>query len=275
SPLFTTLFPELRNIVFIHALTEYDDDHTCPYSKHEYYYRPGFEFAGRIDTNLLLTCRLIYLEMYLAPIALNEHVFWMYHRPPPRSRSFSTDDMHNTYFSRMTPQQRAAVCDVRFFTQLYWLEARKFQDWAVGLAVRKLTIVVRHTDWWHWEDHEPLRISPPQLGWATWVESMPQLEELEFEFKTIEPKREQLEERVWVALGWRFPLGDGTTLVHNGAAPVISTWAGTSRLAPGHGWGAWDTDVKEQDQTRLDRRFPLDLKMNVRKFKFVKESRLL
>ncbi|KAF8186949.1 hypothetical protein K438DRAFT_1429063, partial [Mycena galopus ATCC 62051] len=219
SPLFTTLFPELRNMVFIHALTEYDD-RTRPYSKHEYYYRPGFEFAGRIDTNLLLTCRVIYLETYLAPIALNEHVFWMYRGPGP----FISDNRHNAYFHRMTPQQRAAVHCVRFFTQLFWLERRKFQNWAVGLAVRKLTIVIRHTDWWYWERHEPLRINPPHQGWAAWIESIPQLQELEFEFETIEPKKEQLEERVRVALGWKFPLGDGTTLVHDRAAPVKSMW---------------------------------------------------
>ncbi|KAJ7906309.1 hypothetical protein B0H13DRAFT_2021100 [Mycena leptocephala] len=74
SPLFGTLYPELRDVVFRHVLKEYDDL-ARPFGKHEYYYRPGFEFAGRIDTNLLLTCRSVYLETHLAPIALNEHVF--------------------------------------------------------------------------------------------------------------------------------------------------------------------------------------------------------
>ncbi|KAJ7789926.1 hypothetical protein B0H14DRAFT_3502287 [Mycena olivaceomarginata] len=61
SPLFGTLFPELRNLIFIYALTEYDD-HTRRYSKHSHYYRPGFEYAKSISTNLLLICRRVYLE---------------------------------------------------------------------------------------------------------------------------------------------------------------------------------------------------------------------
>jgi hypothetical protein len=145
SPLFGTLYPELRDIVFRLVLKEYDDL-TRPFGKHEYYYRPGFEFAGRIDTNLLLTCRSVYLETNLAPIALNEHVFWMYRAPPG---SFSERSSHNTYFQRITPQQRAAVRQVRFFAQLFWLEGRRsrFQEWAAGLAIRKLVITIHHSDW--------------------------------------------------------------------------------------------------------------------------------
>ncbi|KAF7360279.1 hypothetical protein MVEN_00757200 [Mycena venus] len=243
-------------MVFIHVLTECDDP-TRPYSKHEYYYRPGFEFAGRIHTNLLLTCRLIYLETHLAPIALNEHVFWM-RRGPPRSGISNNDNGHDAYFHKMTPQQRAASSGVG--------GARSAQADHCDSALRLVALGGPRAS---------LRIAPPQQQWSAWIESIPQLEELELEFETIEPKKEQLEERVRVALGWKFPLKDGTTLVHNGEKPVQSLWAGTSRLAPGHGYGAWDADLRLQDEAALDRRFPLDLKMQVRKFKFVKESRLL
>ncbi|KAJ6588980.1 hypothetical protein B0H19DRAFT_847174, partial [Mycena capillaripes] len=205
SPLFAMFFSELRNIVFRHAMMEYDDP-TRAYSKHECYSRPGFMCAGRIDTNLLLTCRLVYLETHLAPIALNEHVFWMNRGPPGRS---IPNLNHNQYFGRMTPQQRAAVRRVRFFTQLFWLEERTVQEWVAGLAVPKLTLTIRHTDWWYWEKHDLLRIKAPQEGWGEWVWSVPQLQELELEFETIESKKEQLEERVRIALGWKFPLKDG------------------------------------------------------------------
>ncbi|KAJ7906281.1 hypothetical protein B0H13DRAFT_2020946 [Mycena leptocephala] len=219
STLFTTLFPELRNIVFTLALTEYDDP-TRPYSKHECFYRPGFEFA---------------------------------------------DD----------PQQREAVSQVRFFTQMFWLEGRKFQEWPAGLAVRKLAITIRHSDWWFWENGEALRIKAPREGWGAWVGSIPQLEELELEFETIEPKKEQLEERVRVAQGWRFPLADGASLVHDGEAPVKSMWAGTSRMAPGRASNVWGAPRNPQVEASLDLRFPLDLKLHVRKLKFVKSIRSL
>ncbi|KAJ6558096.1 hypothetical protein B0H19DRAFT_1149921 [Mycena capillaripes] len=269
SPLFATLYPELRNIVFIFALTEYDDPNR-PYSKHECYYRPGFEFAGRIDTSLLLTCRLVYLETHLAPVAVNEHVFWMHPNRGPPGRSISNLD-HNRYFWRMTPQQRAAVDQVRFFAQLYWLERCTAQTWPMGLAVGKLVITVRHADWWYWERNEPLRINPPHEAWDKWVGAFPQLQELVLEFETIEAKREQLEERVRIALGWKFPLADGSSLVHDGKAPVKSMWMGTSRMSPRFVEIAWN---QPQDAATLDLSFSMDLKLHVRKFKFVKQSQL-
>ncbi|KAJ7322865.1 hypothetical protein DFH08DRAFT_646511, partial [Mycena albidolilacea] len=219
--LFGVLYPELRNLVFTHALTEYDD-HSRPYSKHTRYYRPGFEFPRKIDTNLLLTCRLIYLETHLAPISLNEHVFCMMRGPA----NLVTDP--DEYFGKMTPQQRAAVRQVRFFTQLYWLEHQRAQEWAVGLIVPKLAITVRHSDWWYWESREPLRINEPDSEWGTWIGSMPGLRELEIEFESIDEQREQLEERVQVALHWKFPLANGVYLVHNGEEPVKSKWLGSS-----------------------------------------------
>ncbi|KAJ7054395.1 hypothetical protein C8F01DRAFT_940529, partial [Mycena amicta] len=62
SPLFGILPPELRTIIFADALL-LDADLTQPYSKHTYYYRPGFQHAQLIPAiALLATCRLIYLE---------------------------------------------------------------------------------------------------------------------------------------------------------------------------------------------------------------------
>ncbi|KAF7318224.1 hypothetical protein HMN09_00330900 [Mycena chlorophos] len=119
SPLFNVLFPELRNIIFLHVLTEYDDK-SRPYSKHSWCYRPDFKYAGVISPQLLLTCRRVYLETHLAPIALNEHVFWQ-HRHPHHGK-FSRN--YVSYFAQMTPEQRGAVKRVRFFAQMCWLEGQ-------------------------------------------------------------------------------------------------------------------------------------------------------
>ncbi|KAJ7723387.1 hypothetical protein B0H16DRAFT_340757 [Mycena metata] len=236
SPLFTSLYPELRHMVFKHALTEYHD-HTRPYNQHEFYYRPDFEFAGRIDTNLLLTCRLIYLETHLAPIYLNQHVFWMYRAPPGRLVSSP-----ETYFERMTLEQRGAVREVRFFAQMFWLEGRGPQVWAAGLTVRKLVITIRHSDWWYWEDGEDLRMNDPTQGWDAWVRSLPGLEEIQLELETLDAKREQLEERVQVARGWTFPTQTGGRLVHDGEEPRKSTWFGSVYMSPRYAGDAGEFD---------------------------------
>jgi hypothetical protein len=204
SPLFAMLHPELRNIVFALALTEYDDL-AWPYAKHETYYRSGFEFARRIDTNLLLTCRLVYLETHLAPISLNEHVLWMTERGP-LWRSFHPHD-YNVYFARMTPQQRAAVRLVRVFDDTFWMEEVQQGSGELAAAVPKLAIAIRHFDWWFWERGEPIRIRPPREGWDAWVGSIAGMEGIELEFEKIEQ------------------LDNGASLIRE--APAMSMWVGT------------------------------------------------
>ncbi|KAJ6558084.1 hypothetical protein B0H19DRAFT_1149868 [Mycena capillaripes] len=237
------------------------------------------------------------------------------HRGPP-GPGHSNFDWYNRYFWNMTPQQRAAVVRIRFFTPLFLLEGRTFQTWDTGLTIRELTITVRHSDWRDWErGGSPLRIQSPrqapklkrsgsaeslansvrhtiwqnwetrnggearlkaphiarrgQEGWGGWVGSMPRLQELEIEFETTEAKKQQLEEQVRIALGWKFILNDGDSLVHDGEPPTKSMWLGTSRVSLGQSL------APDGDEAALDLRFPLDLKLHVRKFKFVKESRLL
>ncbi|KAJ6558085.1 hypothetical protein B0H19DRAFT_1291729 [Mycena capillaripes] len=253
SPLFAKLYPELRNIIFTYALTKYTD-RTRPYSQHEHFHCPGFEFAGKIDTNLLLTCRLVYLETHLTPISLNEHVFWPRNGPPGCPR------VPYWYFRRMTPQQCAAVRRIRYFTWDLWMS----MAWtAPGLMVRKITITVRHSDWSHWEGGVALGIQAPQRGWqGRWFERFQTLQELELMFEAMEQKREELEERVRVALKWEFPFKDGTSLVHDGKEPIESRWLGTSRFAPDRNGAPWGS---------AERSRPLDLELVVKKFKFVQK----
>ncbi|KAJ7731149.1 hypothetical protein DFH07DRAFT_847764 [Mycena maculata] len=271
-PLFATLYPEIRNLVFRHALTEYDDL-TRPYNKHEFYYRPGFQFTGRIDTNLLLTCRLVYLETHLVPMALNEHVFW---RPlgggPPGHYLYS----YNTYFSRMTPQQRAAVQHVHFFLQMSWPGRWKAREWIEGLPVPKLLITIRHSDWPNWETNAPLDVQTLE-GLRRWVTTVPHLQELKLELETIDAKREQLEELVQVVLGWKFPMTSEHALVHDGTTPTHTTWLGSSRMSPDRALPLVRPDREtrllmqrwREDPVTMDEAFPLDLELIVRKVKFV------
>ncbi|KAJ7602890.1 hypothetical protein FB45DRAFT_173759 [Roridomyces roridus] len=257
SPLFSTLYPELRNLIFEYALTEYDDL-TRPYDKDSFYYRPGFEFASKIDTSLLITCRLVYLETHLAPVSLNEHVFWMYRAPPERKHASDC----NAYFARLTVQQRGAVKRVRFFAQMFWLEGLRHQQWPEGLAIPRLTITIRHTDWPNWETGAALRMAAPDAKGGDccgrWVASVPRLCMLELELESIEEKAEQFAERVRVAAGWKFAMSGEYSLVC-GEQPARATWMGTASHAA----------VKRRRQLQSRGTWPLDLKMNVRKLKFV------
>lgn len=238
-PLFTRIPPEIRNSIFKLALTEYDDtDH--PYEEETTYCRPDYYFPHRIDTDLLRTCRRIYLEAHLLPVALNEHVFWCYRGPP--GRKYAADPQG--YFELMTPQQLDAVDCVHFFTQQFWLEGR-FADACrlSSMRPRKIKITLRHSDWWVWEVQAKLGIDPRLAGRVMWDEMgrkprtdegelgfgyqfrhLHGLRELEMEFETSPLQIAELENIVQRALAWRFDLLDGNVLSTEGTAVVRYLW---------------------------------------------------
>ena len=144
SPLFTSIPPEIRNYIFELVLTSYDDKNR-PYKKGAFYYRPDHRHAQKIDTALLLTCRRIHVETEAIPASLNEHTSW-YQRAPPDvlKNSFSLED------SPAALKRRQGLETIHLFTQQFWLEdsfkafSRKFKF----TKVTRLTITIRHTDWW-------------------------------------------------------------------------------------------------------------------------------
>ncbi|KAJ6481796.1 hypothetical protein C8R45DRAFT_1150832 [Mycena sanguinolenta] len=227
SPLFGFLFPELRNLVFIYALTEYDDLSRA-HSKHSYHYRPGFEYAKSISTNLLCTCRRIYLETHLSllPVSLNEHVTVL-------DMKHISD--YDAYFVRMSRLHRSVVQSVRLFTStglLYHIKAPKDSGrWLNGLFISKLTITIRHCDWHVRSRRQALPIVEPDRQWGKWIGSVPGLQELRLELETIEANKDELEERANAARRWTFPLENGSLLVHDGAPTAKSTWSGSTAFS--------------------------------------------
>ncbi|KAJ7054386.1 hypothetical protein C8F01DRAFT_946057, partial [Mycena amicta] len=234
SPLFNILYAELRNLIFIYALTEYED-RTRTLSKHTRYYRPGWDFAAKLSASLLLTCRRVYVETHLAPVALNEHVFWIdAGRLKLPSGSFSGH--YASYFDKMTPSQRKAVERVRMFTELSWLEDRRAPNEQDTQPSYCLTITIRHTDWRNWQRKQTLELKDPSErrgdaeGWGGWIASVPGLKELIIELETTEAKKDELEKCVRAASGWKFPLANGC-LMHDGKKAVESdTWLASAAL---------------------------------------------
>jgi hypothetical protein len=124
-PFFSRTPPEIRNEIFALALSR-----TCYIPKS----RKPCIFAlvlnrfrsksrkPRIDTDLLLTCRRIYLETHLLPAAINEHVFCFF--------SGCTTAMADlkTYFECMTMEQRDAVANIHIITHMVWLECGLYRE---------------------------------------------------------------------------------------------------------------------------------------------------
>src|SRR5205823_2639649 len=81
-------------------------------------YRPNFHYGKQIYTDLLRTCRRIYLETSLLPVSENDHVFWTHYAPEHVQDPADPD----RYFARMTAEQRRAVCSIQIFASQSWLE---------------------------------------------------------------------------------------------------------------------------------------------------------
>ena len=251
SSLFSKLPAEIRNHIFYYALLAYLDS-ARPYSKHSFWYRPGFTHVRAINVNLLLTCRRVYLETNLVPAAHNEHVIWGVEksRIPPGSTNHLLHDRH------MTLSQRNAVQYVHLFTQQFWLEDWKNQwldftmSWPKG-GPETLRITIRHTDWWYnlLGENSPLALDPKKRGrarfgewvsddhpyesgsWGSRFENIPGLKKFEMELETIEAKRAQLDNIVEKARSWRFPLRDGHVLVMDDEEKIVkSKWTGSKHF---------------------------------------------
>ena len=265
SPLFTILPAEIRNDIYALSLESDDrsDEGSQAYLRHAFYYRPGYKKPRCIPTALLQTCQQIHAEASLLPAKVNEHTFW-FHRAPPHLK-YATSPQ--PYFGQMSQEQQAQVRHLHFFFQQFVLEQSDWHDILAGLrlnacdpetdargnvlgtiAPRKITITLRHTDWWLWEDDEPLGIDPFRPGrtlaadmgkphqpcdetaWGNHFMQIPSLEELVIEFETVMRKKTQLDAIIERALGWKFPMEvlENQYLVADPVSRRAYTWVGAT-----------------------------------------------
>lgn len=258
--------------------SSHNNTHPLPYRQNAFYYRPGYKQPKRIQTALLQTCQQIYQEASLLPSAINEHTFWFY-RAPPHVKDASSP---LGYFLKMSAQQRDQVRHLHLFVQQFFLEdnywGRIWEGMQIGngpvtagraggrnrnstrrstrsrsgvcrIAPKRLTITFRHTDWWFWENNEPLGIDPFRPGrtrasemgrthdvdedeleraWGNQFIHLPSLEELVIEFETVMRKRDQLDAIIQRALSWKFPIQpeESLYLVAEPKSRSAYTWVG-------------------------------------------------
>lgn len=147
SPLFTLPFV-VREQIFELVLSQYEDD-TRPYDKNEPYCRPDYRAPLRVDTALLLTCRLAWLEFNHTPLKNAVHPFWFYHGPPSATLGVAQFD---NYFQCMTVRNRSTLQHVQIFMEAYWIDnichPKLFRSmFKLSVICPKiLTITMRHVD---------------------------------------------------------------------------------------------------------------------------------
>jgi hypothetical protein len=233
SPLFSILPPEIRNRIFYLTLLEYDDE-TTPVPFDSYGYRPGHEYRKKHSLDLLETCKRAYLEAYLIPVAAATHVTWrMWDERAPLNRSLAAPRR----FEKMNIEQRAAVETVRLYAQQYALEDQGWEENLItgdrktrGVLPRLLTISVRHSDWWEWENDAPLRMDEHVYGclWRKGFEAFPSLEEFVVELETLDRRKAEMDVIAEGVRKWRIDLGNGRVLITDGIPLKTCTWNGSA-----------------------------------------------
>ncbi|RGP71925.1 alanine--trna ligase [Fusarium sporotrichioides] len=235
SPLFCVLPAEVRDNIFSYVLTDHPDPSPeKQFSKKTCYTRPSYEADQSTDTRLLRTCRAIYRETWFKPFLLREHTEWaasrdrappwMRYQPPMRSM-----------LSRIATQQmqdKVEIERLRVFAQMYKVEQGELAGILREplLAPRIVTLTIRHTDWWFWEDDEPLRFE------GNWIEDVSQAmststSQFCIELESLERKKDQVDKIAdQMIKKWYFKRNDGVVLYAeaSGASRKESRWSGDS-----------------------------------------------
>ncbi|OLN96798.1 hypothetical protein CCHL11_02286 [Colletotrichum chlorophyti] len=209
SPLFNVLPGEIRNEIFALALVQFEDDENA-YPVDSYWRRPGFSGPYKSSSSLLQTRKRAHLE---------------------GQKGWSGDGAFDRFFDTLTPQQSEVLQYVRLFTQMFWLEDgsclnRLFRH--PNFRPAKLTMTIRYSDWWFWEDDEPLRMSE---YWLAQFCGSPGLRELKVEYETVSRKKKEMMKIVERNKKWRLAIeGEDGPLSAEGTSLVEWKWTGMSRF---------------------------------------------
>ncbi|KAJ5081140.1 hypothetical protein N7456_013378 [Penicillium angulare] len=229
-PLFS-LPAELRYEIFSHALTSAPDK-TRPIDQDAYCTRPGYETLSRTYTELLRTCKRIYMEAWFMPFLLSEHPFYMawQNRSPKRVMSVSKmQKCLDLIYERHGKVEGGAV---RIFAQLWALEGTSDCSGVLSMKnfyPKTITITIRYTDTWMWESNDALHIAG---AWGGRLEIPSSVTRFNIDFESIERRKDEVDCIVQgFATRWSFRRRDGVKLVADGDKSIsVSRWTGSSTL---------------------------------------------
>ncbi|KAF2026154.1 hypothetical protein EK21DRAFT_116049 [Setomelanomma holmii] len=246
SPLFGVLPGEIRNEIFAYALMQYEDDASA-YPEDSYWYRPGFAAPRKANSALLQTCKAAYAEGQKVFLRDLEWAFWFDRGPDGRSGNSACI----RFFRNLTPSAVQALQRVRFFTQLYWLESGSNLRLLFSMPnfrPTELTITIRYSDWWFWENNTPLKMDE---AWLRGFVGTPGLRQLRVEYETLHWKKAEMMQIIERNKKWKLLVrceGEDAT-IEEGYLSAEKTelqewkWTGTAKL----GGQVWNHHGKGED----------------------------
>ncbi|KAL7787056.1 hypothetical protein V8C37DRAFT_391293 [Trichoderma ceciliae] len=236
SPLLSLFPPEIRSKIFTLALSDYEDTDAL-YNTDTCFTRPSYFAPRKTSTELLRTCRAIYRETWFLPFILREQTHWLSatnRAPPGYNERHSIPELQQLLaeITRQLSQDKIEIESLHVFAQMYRVEQGGLAVLlsTPGLHPRQLTLTIRHTDWWLWENDEPLRFE------AEWIRGVSRAmssstREFRIELESLERKKDQVDAiGKHMAEHWFFERIDGTVLYADvsGKCQKVSRWTGTS-----------------------------------------------
>lgn len=227
SGLFSLLPPEIRSEIFAYVLTSAPDT-TQPIDQDEYCIRPGYETRHYSSTQLLRTCKRVYMEAWFMPIR-SEHTFYM--ALPERSprRKLSLQKMEECLDLIHSRHGEVHGGRIRLFAQLFMLEnAREGLFTMRHFHPKTVAITIRYTDTWNWEDNRALHISGQ---WCESVELPQSVTSFKMDIESIKRRKDEVDYIANEAANkWHFKRADGAILLAQPSDISISQWTGSSIL---------------------------------------------
>lgn len=239
SPLFTRLPPEVRREIFSLALAAYPDpDPVKRYTPNTCYARPGHFSPRRCDRALLATCRAVYAEAWHFPLAQHEETHWLAtgSRAPPEYPGWDPKRLGRSMARighELGTEAEFEIEALRLFAQMWRLEAGVVGEVlrVPRLRPRRLTLTVRHADWWFWEEDEPLRVEGQLWMGDRLLELPSSVREVCIELESLERKKAQVDEiarQMRERWFFRTELEEGLFADVSGGSDVVSRWTGSS-----------------------------------------------
>jgi hypothetical protein len=129
-------------------------------------------------------------------------------------------------------QDKVEIERLRVFAQMYKLEEGGLATILRTplLAPRIVTLTIRHTDWWFWENDDPLRFD------GNWIEGVSKAmssstNQFCIELESLERKKDQIDKIAdQMIKKWYFKRNDGVVLYAeaSGSSRKVSRWSGDS-----------------------------------------------
>ncbi|CAG9992170.1 unnamed protein product [Clonostachys byssicola] len=227
SALLTKIPAEIRTEIFTLILQSYPDQSPeREYDRSEAYVRPGYSAPLVTYTAVLQTCRAVYQEYWQFPFFLREQIHWASHQewccPPAYNLATALKKLRSSFPMLWLRQE---FRNLRVFPRVYSLEKEGVMNRILNVGIRPhiITITIRHTDWFNWENG-PLKL---EGNWTRGVSKVlpTSVRQLTIELETVRRMKEQVDELASQMMDkWLFKREDGVTLSPQSVAHSI--WCG-------------------------------------------------